>query len=322
MYTVRIAFLVPPGTRISADDAQVSIGGLAITLKFDGRYHVLLAQGFTSEPEASDFLARLNASLTCLLLEKGIAAEASLQQQAVVYYPDPAVAAENLSKSLGVKIEGPVDAIIDGAEAAIYLTSKRLRFMTGGQGSVYVTTPSDQALQVLVRGVMLQGSRRLADDPKLITALKLYAAYFTEQSATARFLTLIMSLEALARSTRKSDVAVELLERWSTEVQVLLATVQQDSEDAAALDALRRELLFRRDDSIRSQVRKLILRELSDDSDVDAQAREAVRLYDLRSTLVHQGILEVRQLGAATADAKLLVHRVLQTRFRRLTERE
>jgi len=322
MYTVRIAFLVPPDTRISADDAQMSVGGLTITLKLNGRYHVLLAQGFTSEPEASDFLARVSASLTCLLLEKGIAAEASLQQQAVVYYPDPTVAAENLSKSLGVKIEGPVDAIIDGAEAAIYLSSTRLRFMMGGQASVYTTTPSDQALQVLVRGLMLQGSRRLSDDPKLITALKLYAAYFTELSATARFLTLIMSLEALARSTRKSGLAVELLERWSAEVQVLLETVQQDSEDAAALDALQRELLVRRDDSIRSKVRKLILCELADDSDASAQASEAVRLYDLRSTLVHQGFLEVRQLDTATADAKLLVHRVLHTRFRRLTERE
>lgn len=196
------------------------------------------------------------------------------------------------------------------------------RSQTGGQASVYVTTPSDRALQVLLRGATLRGSRKLLEDPKLLTALKLYAAYFTEQSATARFLTLIMSLEAPATSTLKSGIAIDLLERWSSETQALLVGLPKESEEAAALDALQRELLFRKDDSIRSQIRKLVLRELADDPKESDRAREVVRLYDLRSTLVHQGYLEVRQLDLATSDAKALVHRVLQTRFQRVTEAE
>ncbi|TAK63509.1 hypothetical protein [Methylobacter sp.] len=320
MYTVRIPFQVPPSTRIGTNEAQALLEDIEFTLKFDGRYHVLQAEGFLTEQAAVDFMTRASSSLACLLLEKGIAAEGALQQQALKYYPDPMEAAANLSKSLGAKIEGPVDGIIDGSKAAIYLSAKNLRVATFGQANIYTTTPSDQVLQVILRGAALRGSRKLLDDPKLLTALKLYAAYFTEQSATARFLTLIMSLEALATSTLKSRVAVELLERWTIETQALLVSLPKDSEDAAALDALQRELLFRKDDSIRSQIRKLVQRELVNYPDAFDQAKEAVRLYDLRSTLVHQGFLEIRQLDLATSGAKSLVQRVLLTRFQRVTE--
>lgn len=92
-----------------------------------------------------------------------------------------------------------------------------------------------------------------------------------------------------------------------------------NSEDALALAALKREICFRRDDSIRSQVRKLVLSTLDDESDAADVAREALRLYDLRSILVHDGFVDARQLSEATDRARTLVHRVLLSRFRRVT---
>lgn len=220
MYTVRITFVVQPTTKISADEVSASLENIDFSLKSEGQYHILLAKGFGSLQNANDFLARLNGSLSWLLLQKGIAAEGSLQPQAITYLADPWKAAENLSKSFGVKIEGPVHGIIDGSEAAIYLTEKRLRVATGGQPTVFTTVPANHALQVLVEGVNFPGSGRLDNDPKLNVALKLYGAYFTEQSATARFLTLIMSLEALTVPTPKSPIAAALLDKWSGAARV------------------------------------------------------------------------------------------------------
>lgn len=319
MYTVRIAFTVPPSTKIGEDEICDQIGALEVSLKFDGEHHILIATGFPSIERAADFLTRLNSALCWLLLKKGISAEAALEPQTINYFPDPQLAAANLSKSLGTKIDGPVDGMASGTEAAIYPADKCLRFTTFGRGSAYTIVPSKDALQTMLDGLKFEGAHRISKDPKLCVALKLYGAYFTEQSSTARFLTLIMSLEALTLPIPKAPIALALLEKWSIEVDQLAASMAPNSEDAMALATLKREICFRREDSIRSQVRKLVLSTLDGESDAANVAREALRLYDLRSVLVHDGFVEARQLSEATDQARTLVHRVLLSRFRRVT---
>ncbi|MBA2350560.1 MAG: hypothetical protein H0V78_01855 [Burkholderiales bacterium] len=175
---------------------------------------------------------------------------------------------------------------------------------------------------MLIKGASFPKSSQVGADRKLSVALDLYSAFFTEQSANARFLTLIMSLEALAIGTCKAPLALELLAKWSSEVEALLKSVPPNSGDAVSLEALNRELLFRREDSVRSQVRKLVLSALLLDADANDMARAAVDLYDLRSKLVHDGALDARTLDVATSEAKSLVHRVLLIRFQRVTQGE
>jgi hypothetical protein len=100
-------------------------------------------------------------------------------------------------------------------------------------------------------------------------------------------------------------------------VEELDKTVKPDSDDSASLKSLRRELLFRREDSIRQQIRRLVFTTLQDNGDKDAAtvARTAVKVYDLRSRLVHDGKLESQELSKATNDAKSIVERVLRGRF-------
>ncbi len=126
MYTVRIPFLVPPATRIAEQEASLEDGSISYTLKWDGYYHVLQAKGFASEADAFDFVARARASIAWLLLQKGITADADLVPQEIRYNPDPTEAGANLAKSFGAKTQGPVDSIIDGSQAALYPSKKRL----------------------------------------------------------------------------------------------------------------------------------------------------------------------------------------------------
>lgn len=319
MYTVRIAFSVPRATRIAEDEVIDHIGAIEVSLTSDGQYHILKATGFPSMETAADFLTRLESSMCWLLLQKGIAAEASLKPQTITYYPDPQLAADNLSKSFGTEFNGHVDCIVSSAEAAIYPTERRLSFVTSVGGSAYTTVPAKDALQTLLDGVKFEGSHRMSEDPKFGVALKLYGAYFTEKSTAARFLTLIMSLEALTAPTAKSPAALALLEKWSAEVDQISVSLEASSEDALALEALKREILYRRADSVRSQVRKMVLSALDGEADAAHVARDALRLYDLRSTLVHDGFVEAHQLSEATSQARTLVHRVLLCRFRRVT---
>ena len=215
------------------------------------------------------------------------------------------------------EIEGPIDTLIDGGRPAVYVTGKRIRTLTGWPPSLVMTTPVETVMKHFGEGVGIENSARILADPKLLTAFDLFAAYFTEASGNARFLTLIMAVETLATGVQRTRLVLDLLEKWKQEADETLKTVTPGSDDAASLQAVSRELLFRREDSIRRQVRNVVLTTLTMNGDADAAeaAKKAVQLYDLRSTLVHEGSLTSQELSEGMTDAKNLVERVLRARF-------
>ncbi|MFO1252338.1 MAG: HEPN domain-containing protein [Inhella sp.] len=276
---------------------------------------MLTATGFPSEADAKLFLVQARASFAWLLLQKGVAAEADLDPQPIRYFDDPVEAAANIGKSFGGKLWERVDTIIQGSQSAIYPSQKEVRVATALPVGVYTSIPVEHALEVLAQGAGRPDSHRVAEDNKLAVALALYGAYFTEHSAKARFLTLVMALEALAAATLKAPLALELIDRWQNEVSILKADASRTAEDLASLESLERELLFRREDSIRSQIRRLVLESLAPADDAAQSAREVLKLYDTRSRLVHEGTIDQNELDRATGRAKELVHRVLKARF-------
>ena len=315
LYTARIPFRTPPATRIAEEEAAIEVAGLRYVLKWDGCYHVLTATGFVSEADAKLFLVRARSSFAWLLLQKGVAAEVDLVPQAIRYFDDPFEAAANIGKSFGGRLWERVDTIIQGSQSAIYPSQKEVRVATASSLGVHTSIPVEHALKVLTEGAGRPNSHRVADDNKLAVALALYGAYFTEHSAKARFLTLVMALEALAAATLKAPLALELIDRWQDDISTLKADASRTAEELASLESLQRELLFRREDSIRSQIRRLVFESLAPADDAAQSAREALKLYDLRSRLVHEGTLDQIELDSATGRTKELVLRVLKARF-------
>lgn len=126
-----------------------------------------------------------------------------------------------------------------------------------------------------------------------------------------------MALEALAIGTPRTPLALDLLDNWKKEAEALQNIVEPESDDAISLEAVSQELLFGKEDSIRRRIRMLVSTTLQVNGDVDApeMARRAVRIYDLRSTLVHEGKLDSQVLSKATSDAKHIAERVLRARF-------
>jgi len=321
MFTVRVPFTVPEKKRIREDAATLTVNGVIHTLSFDGHHHILKSAGFPTEEAAHDFLNRLEAGFAWLLLDNGIPAAPFLVPQDVTYHEDPEAVGRNLANSFGTKYAGPVHATIDGNMAAVYLTDRPIKTLTAFPLNATQHIGSDRALKTIVDGAALPGSPTLGSAPKLGIALSLYSAHYTESSPNARFLALVMALEAIADATLKPPSVLDILTRWRGELDELLAVSEQGSEEAIALDALRRELTFRRDDSLRSQIRKLVSNTLHADPDVAETAREAVRIYDVRSSLVHDGEVAPGALEQATQAARSLVHRILLARFRAVVGR-
>jgi hypothetical protein len=112
-------------------------------------------------------------------------------------------------------------------------------------------------------------------------------------------------------------VVLALINRWKTEAESLLSEGNLSLDESVALESLARELLFRKEDSIRKQIYSLVFSTLQQAGDAEAEqlAKSAKKLYDLRSQLVHVGKLPEGDLSAAVIEAKALVQRVLRIRF-------
>ena len=142
---------------------------------------------------------------------------------------------------------------------------------------------------------------------KLRVALELYAAHFTEQQVRVRFLLLVIAMESLAKSTTQHQVALDLLHRWRQELDAEKDKFDPSSEESQSLEALSRELLVRSEDSIRSQIRKLFASLPGVDA---AEATNLQRVYDKRSTLVHDGHLPNEELFTLEGEARELLEKL------------
>jgi hypothetical protein len=146
---------------------------------------------------------------------------------------------------------------------------------------------------------------------KLRVALELYAAHFTEQQVRVRFLLLVIAMESLAKPTLKHQIAIDLLDRWRQELETEMSKFDSSSEEFRSLEAISRELGFRSEDSIRTQLRKLFA-SLPGVGAADATELQhrALRVYDERSTLVHDGHLPTDELLTLEVEARELLEKV------------
>lgn len=187
----------------------------------------------------------------------------------------------------------------------------------GGQGEsrILVSAQNRQALEKETLEATLSGIASTLNTSrygaKLRIALELYATHFTEQQIQVRFLLLVMAMESLATPTQKQESALTLIQRWREELKTEMFQYAQLSEDFKCLEALSRELDFRGEDSIRSQVRKLFVG-LSgvDDNESEQLQRRVLRVYDKRSALVHNGNLPDGELSTLEREARELLEKV------------
>lgn len=205
--------------------------------------------------------------------------------------------------------------LTEEAGVTVYRTGESIRFMSMS-ATGYSSTPWAMVEKALSEGIRLGNSVFDETEPDLATALDLYLAHCSESSIRARFLTLMMALEVLAPVAEKHADAVELLTDFAAAVQTKLNTTSDD-EACDALQALLKEIEFRKETSIRRRVRKLILDVTSlSETERTEFARNVVKAYDLRSSLVHTGTVDEQALNNAYAVTLGAVKLILQVRLR------
>jgi hypothetical protein len=318
-YMLRFPFRIAPGQEIQGltESVERCVDGLTWRLKHNPPLYILQVIGFTSEVAAQEYLKRLWAGFMWVLLSRGVAFEASFAFDKVTYVADPEAAAKNLEKNFGLPYSGPIDGLVNNNMPSVYSSQKRLRFVGVGEPTVTVSTPCDDLFSLAAEGMSIRAGSTLDSDPKFQTALDLYAAYWYERTANARLLTLMLALESLMTNPPRHQVVLELLDVWKPQVESLKNELPKDSEEWHALDALEREILFRKTDSLRRQVRSLVFDSLRSIGQKDAHelAQKAVYIYDMRSKLVHEGYLPAQVLSQVTKDGRKIVELVLRAKY-------
>lgn len=310
MHVLRFPFRVVANQAIEIPDApdSIKLDGLEVVLSLEHGWYVLKVEGFGSEDEAAAFVQNVWTALMWTVLRASTPFEASTFVDRGV----PITDADAFRRSTG--LSGPADLLVDGNRPSVYPSETAVRKVTAGSVGCSLSIPYERFAPALHEG--LQRATTVNHDQKQSTALELYNAHFSEATSLARFVVLIICLEVLAQPETKHPHALELLAQWSQQLSELRSS-SSDPDLVFALDSLERELIFRREDSLRSRIRRLAVASLSDvaESERESLAQRAVELYDLRSTLIHTGVIEGSELGKALTDARNLVSRLLQHRF-------
>jgi len=292
--------------------------GTEVSLSASPPYLVLRAEPFESEEAAASYLPRLWGAVAWMAVRVGTGFVAEMTVDSVTYANDAEAAAANLTQSIGLPNRGPVHGIVNGNFPSILPLGKNIRFITAGEPSVSQTLSKALVEAPLKEGLQADGAGELYGDERLRTAIELFCDSHRESSVRSKFLTLAMAIEVLTQPASKHAVAQQLLDALQENVERGLATHAVGSEEWHALDSLKRELFFRRDNSIRSRVRTLVLTALSgvEDAERGRLARDAVWVYDLRGKLVHDGTAPKSDLSRGYGLARSLLMQLLAARMR------
>jgi hypothetical protein len=319
-YTLRVSVRMLEKESILGLDSEpsITIGAIRITVKQHGPYLVLQAENFDSESNAEAFLPHIKRGLWNIAIEHNIAFSSYSERRDITRPENPEVAARNLAKSFGMIVTEPVQPVHGLTEEegyTIFPTNENIRFLSLGDCTGHVSQAWEAVEKTLRES--LQKSKSGVDklDNALSIAIDLYLSHFYEASIRARFLTLMMALEVLAPVTEKHPEVVKILADFQKAIETQISNTT-NLETLDALEALRREINFRKETSIRRRVRSLVLNEAPlDESSRRNLAKKIVAAYDLRGTVVHTGAIDQQILSEANDTVLQTVKLILRVRL-------
>jgi len=315
-YVLRVPFSLQPDHAIGGLDSPIQflVGGHPAILSSNHGHYALAVKGFTAEKDASEFLPMAWAGLVNLTAQ-GSACSASFELSPVTRSDDPVAAATNLSASFGGAVMPPeVHGLADGNRPTIARASETIKYLSGGSAKFTISAGPERTIALLQAGLRAVHSVSAFADGRVRTAFDIYVASAHEASRSARLLMRAMVLEVLSPPSPKHQIAQNLLDVWQEELASTRSAVPKGSEEAEALDSLERELLFRREMSIRSRILGFVRAtlEASGNSDSAALAKRARSAYDVRSVLMHEGIAPDSSISTAIADLDRIIPMLFQ----------
>lgn len=282
-------------------DYEFEVDGLQGLIRAEKPYLVVKLRPFSTEQDALDSIPRIWGALAQLAVELGSGFIADMTTDSVTYTDDPDKAAESLSKSFGVPNTGPVHGIVNGNLPSVIPLGKTIRTLKAGELTAAVTSSAEMYAPAFVSALSLSKGEIIYNNERLHTAIDLLCDIQREISLRSKFLTCVIALEVLSTRLKKHATVQQLLDELDSKVKAQIGDCDSKSDEYEALESLQRELVYKREASLRSSMRRLMLDGLSDlpENELRARAKEVVWAYDIRGSLVHDGVVPETKLHKA-----------------------
>jgi hypothetical protein len=291
-FTLRLPFRVPPPRFIG--QGRIAVGSLEMQLGFKRPWHILQVSGLETEASAADLLHRLEAALLWVGLESHDGIEFSTELQ-----------------DLDLDRAPPPDAVALGAQAmgheglpSIYPDNSSVAFAMAMPLRVRVDMPLGLFSERLRSGLERSQIGDSLKNSRLRFALDIFLSSYFENSVIAQFLTRVTVLEILKMEDAYPDEIMQAVERWQQEVVGFATSGVLKSPQA---ESLKGQLERLKKHSIGFGIRDLVAKQLGPE-----RAQKAVRLYTLRSDLVHEGSVTQHQVSVNLPDLTDLVSELLR----------
>ncbi len=310
---LRYPFRLEGVAELSTDQATVISNGLRFSLKVGSPWNTVTVEGFGDEGSAQEFVTSMWGGLAAKLLKQTLPFDAPLTTGKVVYFDEPT------SDFQGLKCEPPAYSIADGSDAYIFSIDKRILNITAGSVTGIMKYGTCEFLCQLAEYATSGKVEPLATNERLRTAVELYSASFIETSERTKLITLVMAIVELTSTRKKHRSALALLDKWGVELEYLLSQTSESDNKWISYDALQRELIFRKELSIRGRVREMVRSLLPNDKQAEL---DVISAYDARGKLVHGGENDRKELSDATNNLRKITPRLIEAELLRVVALE
>jgi len=317
-YTLEFPIIIPSTMEVSFDEISREESSLKFTLsklkKADSYY--LKIEGFREELVAIKFINNINAGLLWMTICNGLPSTTFTEPQKFKYSDDAEKAAKNLNKKMNTNYSR-VDALVNWNMPVVYKCGKQIVKIILHTPTIKAPFPGEKVFDDIMKGISFQHSDKIVRNEKLKLAIELYAAYSTENSDNARFITLMMAFEALAESKKRPKYLQSLVRNCEKELNDLAEKNMDDNEKDTEIKSFRGSLNHLKEDSLKTQLHDLVLSTLQYNSDDDAKEKADMikKIYDNRSELVHKGYIEPLVIKKEIRKTKKLLEQILRIKF-------
>lgn len=302
MYTLQIYLEIIEGHKINISEEveRLEIENLIIKIKDTGNNLLLMVDGITSEDHAKNIFNQLRTAIHLLSIKLNIGIKFENTFRVLDKFPDPKKAAQNIAKSFGVQDEEDkeVDYIIDEHENSLFLTESKKMHLKMGNASLTIGVPVKSILYELKEGINLHINADSLDS-KLKIAVNIYNSHFFENTLKSKYITLVMALECLSPRSKKHKIASKIFKTvtWALFKFKLLYKINGEKE--MAIQSLIDDLKYKEELSITNQLKIMVKTALEknrvNSSEIDQKLKFVSKVYDLRSRLVHDGIINKKK---------------------------
>jgi hypothetical protein len=325
-YSIRLPIFVSPGKEISLgkEGADLVFEEYQAEIQRIGNLYVIIIRGFPSEQLAGAFVRKIGAGLIWADLRYHVGFRFIVEPTPIHYYGQPVEISDQsmIAHLKSQKGWTHIDGDYYGNNTVIIPEHKRLILTNMGGIKVIAGTGVSVLASMISEAMAYPNPEKVFDEPKLKLAYEVYSSAFFESSDNARFLTLVMVLEALCSDSDAPNYIVEMVDELMRQLKELGSKSFKESH-GRDYETLVSRLGSLKKRSIKQGISLLVAEKLKLDEGVNDPTevgREVSGIYDLRSTLVHDGIADPNAVKQAMTRLEDIVPRVLKVMFSQIAK--